>query len=49
MVKFGNSRDDTTIHLNEAPGYLLRSKPFDQNEGGVLNGQGVIDSIFFLD
>ncbi|MBW3139158.1 glutathione synthase [Ferrimonas balearica] len=45
-----------TVHFNGQPmsphngycGYLIRSKPADENEGGVHSGQGMLDSLTLL-
>jgi len=42
-------KNDSEIVLNETCGYCLRSKPADDNEGGVMCGSGALDSIYFLD
>jgi glutathione synthase len=53
-VFFGNgSGNDGTDHsnviLNEAGGYLLRTKPSDSDEGGVAAGYAVLDSVAFVE
>ncbi|CAH8871055.1 unnamed protein product [Trichobilharzia szidati] len=35
---------DDAIHLNEFSGHLLRSKPLECNEGGIVAGFGCLDS-----
>lgn len=35
--------------INEAAGYCLRSKPAEDNEGGVMCGSGALDSLYFFD
>ena len=42
-------RDESTIYMNEACGYCLRSKPSKDNEGGVMCGSGALDSIYLID
>jgi hypothetical protein len=34
--------------LNETGGYLLRTKPFEINEGGVATGYAALDSICLI-
>ena len=38
--------DCQNIYSNFEAGCLLRSKPFDVNEGGIVQGSGVLDSVF---
>ena len=38
--------DCQNIYNNFEAGCLLRSKPFDVNEGGIIHGSGVLDSVF---
>lgn len=37
-----------SLVANETTGYLLRSKSFGVNEGGVASGYAVLDSIYFV-
>ncbi|CAH8562502.1 unnamed protein product [Schistosoma turkestanicum] len=36
------------IYLNEVSGHLLRSKPLESNEGGIVAGYGCLDSPFLV-
>lgn len=38
--------DSNTIFSNFEAGCLLRSKPSTSNEGGIVQGSGVLDSVF---
>ncbi len=40
--------DGATVHVNAAAGYLLRTKPTDNYEGGISAGSGFIDSIVLV-
>lgn len=44
IIAKGNS-----VLLNESTGYLLRSKSFNVNEGGVASGYSALDSIYLTD
>lgn len=35
--------------LNGYAGYLIRSKPASENEGGIHSGQGILDSLTLID
>lgn len=35
--------------LNGYAGYLIRSKPASENEGGIHSGQGILDSLMLID
>lgn len=38
--------DSNSIYSNFEAGCLLRSKPSTSNEGGIVQGNGVLDSVF---
>lgn len=42
-------RDGEKTILNQTTGYCLRTKPAEENEGGVMCGTGALDSIYFID
>ncbi|MDK9759997.1 glutathione synthase, partial [Vibrio sp. D173a] len=35
--------------MNGYAGYLIRSKPASENEGGIHSGQGILDSLMLID
>ncbi len=40
--------DGATVYVNAAAGYLLRTKPTDNYEGGISAGSGFIDSVVLV-
>ena len=46
---FLGTADDDQILLNEALGYLVRTKPMDVEDGGVAAGRAALDSLYLFD
>lgn len=42
------SRDEKNIVYNEEVGHILRTKPSNENEGGIAAGIGAIDSPYLI-
>ena len=41
--------DSDNVYLDETKGYLVRTKPFDVNDGGVAAGRAALDSVCLCD
>lgn len=48
MTEFSCYRNNNDIIYNEEVGHILRTKPSNENEGGIAAGIGAIDSPYLI-
>lgn len=48
MTEFSFYRSNNDIIYNEEVGHILRTKPSNENEGGIAAGIGAIDSPYLI-
>lgn len=41
-------RNENDIEVNKQVGHVIRTKPFGENEGGIIAGAGGLDSPYLI-